>query len=144
MKTKNFLSASLIFVTILLYACKKDENNSLTAQDQLLLTEMQDSYENARLYNDTLNTIDEHIAPDDFEYCDSAFHHYVEQYDSLHRQYPHLNGEADHFHDSQGMHMMETMMNMTSHNPWTDGHHRVEHDMMDELESEHTNMFHQP
>jgi hypothetical protein len=102
---------------------------------------MKTSYENARTFNDSLMVFDKNLSPDAYAFCDSAFHKNVNMFDSLHNMYPHHYAHDDHYHDGTGMHMMSNMMGM-HHDLWIDGHHKAEHDMMDELKANHAGMFH--
>ena len=144
MKKYFLLSCALGLVTLFVFSCKKTEPDlfKVTNDDQELLQMMKVSYENARLYNDSLEIISNSTLSDKYDYCDSAFHYYVNCFDSLHSLYPHNSEDADHYHDNMGMHMMDNMMDMMDETPWTDGHHDIEHNMMDELISDHDIMFH--
>ena len=144
MKRNIIFYGILLSIALYEFSCSKKENSPVTisASEQELLQGMKDSYENARLYNDTLESIVQSVAPDEYEYCDSAYNYYVNCFDSLHDLYPHNNEDADHYHDHMGMHMMQDMMkSMMGSTPWVDGHHSIEHDMMDELESDHDAML---
>ena len=144
MKRNIIFFGSLLLIALYAFSCSKKENSPVTisVSEQELLQGMKDSYENARLYNDTLELIVQSVAPDGYEYCDSAYHYYVNCFDSLHDRYPHNNEDADHYHDHMGMYMMQDMMrSMIGNTPWVDGHHDIEHVMVEELESDHDAMI---
>ncbi len=142
MKTQiiNLLSIPFIAV-ILINGCQKIETNLLSANDEILLGNLKASYENARIYDDSLKILNKNIQTLSFNNCDSLFHQYVSEFDSLHHMYSHKNAHDDHYHDGMGMHLMGTMMGI-HHSGWSDGHHKSEHDMMDNMVSDHNSMFH--
>jgi hypothetical protein len=142
MKTQLIKALSILYLLIIILSgCQKDENNTLSSQDKILLSELKTSYENARTYNDSMIVIDKVISPDAYTFCDSAYHKNVNLFDSLHNQYHHNHGHDDHYNNGTGMHMMSNMMGM-HHDDRTDGHHRAEHDMMDEMTTDHNSRFH--
>jgi hypothetical protein len=140
---KTFLisiTAGSFLLALLLYSCQPNENTVLTDQDQALIQGMKESFENARIFNDSLEALDKNSFPFEYASCDSAFHYYSGRFDSLHHYYPHVNGHDNHYHNGTGMHMMNSMMQ--NHHNWTDGHHREEHDLMEGLNTDHYNRFH--
>ena len=144
MKRNSVFFGILLTVVVYTFSCSKKENSPavISASEQELLQGMENSYENARLYNDTLENIVQSEYPEAYDYCDSAYHYFVNSFNSLHSLYPHTNEDADHYHDHMGIHMMDNMMEMMNETPWVNRHHSIEHDMMDELISDHDSMFH--
>lgn len=145
MKSKLMIPGLMIVLGLLITGCMKNtpDQTYMNEQEIVLLQGMKNSFEYAKLYNDTLHAIDKSTSKVKFAHYDSAYHYYVNCYDSLHYLYPHNNEDADHNHDSHGMYqMMVIMKNRLCGVPWKNGHHAIEHDRMDQLESEHVSIFH--
>jgi hypothetical protein len=137
---KNLIPVMVLLI-VFFTGCQKVETNAMSATDAALLASMKTSYENARILNDSMKILDKTVSVKEYYNCDSLFHQCINRFDSIHQMYSHHNSHDDHYHNSMGMHMMSNMMGM-HHTDWVDGHHKAEHDMMDNMTTEHNSMFH--
>lgn len=104
MKT-TFLS---LLIVLLIIGCMKDRNDKLSEDQLNAVALMNDSYQNAKLYNDSLVYASSGIMNADsvrLHYFDSKHHYYIQRFDSCHHTYQHDLVSADHSHNSNSMQM---------------------------------------
>ena len=116
--------------------CRKDNYDKLSAADQEAFEGMEQTWNKAQLYNDSLVNCNSSGTPCSqayIEHCDSMFHHYASQWSYHHDNYDHDNAHGDHHHDGHGMHHHGNHNNHDNN----EGHHEYHHNMMDELMEDH-------
>ena len=139
MKSKYLI---LVFGTLLLFACNMEDDThvELTEADLIALDGMEEAFESAVLYNDSL-----HFCSTEPLSCDSTtmlhydalFHQFDEMFIHHHDNYSHNNNDDDHHHEAGNM---IHHGGMTHHDD--DEHDEYEHndetyDMMRELREMH-------
>jgi hypothetical protein len=137
-KIMENISYKLIFSFAAIFgllACNNDEDNFLSADDQIAVEGMQTSYVNAGDHNIAFKISIEENDSVAIHMHDSLFHQYVDIYDEHHSNYSHDSYHDDHHHDVHGMHMSNNIL--ADHHDWTDGHHSQGHDLMEELLENH-------
>ena len=93
----------LLFLSIvlLLVSCLKKQNDKLSEEELNAVALMKDSYQNAKLYNDSLVYARNGVINADsarLHYLDSRYHYYDQRFDSCHHAYQHDLVTADHSH----------------------------------------------
>lgn len=140
MKTVKLILVAIIGLSIVLYSCDNDEmNNELSQEDLEALNGLRDAYAGAFDANTALKGAVEQNDPDGMHFHDSVFHHFGNLFGEHHANYTHANQHDDHHHDEEGMHMGSNAMNMHSNE---DGHHGDDHELMDDLMSDHEAIQH--
>jgi hypothetical protein len=124
----------LLFTGLVLTSCEESDEPALKGTDLVALQGMEEAYIAAATHQDALLG-----AVDDADSVlvhrhDSLFHHYTDLFELHHSDYSHSNNHDDHRHGPNGMHMVG---NGHMHDLWQDGHHEVEHDLMDDLLEQH-------
>lgn len=140
MKKLNYIfvaGAIMVFVTT---ACDQEQTLTLSRENQAALNGMKEAYENAVKENASLKIAIQAGNPSEVHKFDSAFHYHLNHFEMQHANYMHDSAHDDHFHDGQGMRGMNTMM--SNHQLRTDGHHKADHELMDELNNDHSLIAH--
>lgn len=99
----------LLFGLLVMVSCEKEGNlnKELSDSDKLAIEGMEEGYEIAKLYNDSLiwcSDTSNNCAPSFKEYCDSIYHVFDNLYEMHHNNYSHNNLEDDHHHSSMSEH----------------------------------------
>lgn len=133
----------------LISSCEKESTlfETVPHEDEEAVEGMEHALESAEIYNDSLiwcadiaNTCDQSF----ILYCDSIFHHEMEEYEEHHSEYSHNNVSDDHHHSATSQHHHGAP---NSHEDDSGGHggghgHNLEnHEHMMEL-AEHHNEYH--
>lgn len=144
MKTHKLILPVLLAGFILMTNCKrKDDIDHLSSSDQEYFEEMNQAYEQAKVYNDSLIYIQDEAKQGEFsseyrEYCDSLFHHHENEWNHHHDQYSHDKKYCDHSHDGGMMHGRKSRH---QNHDYTQSHHQHHHDEMHDLSESH-NPYH--
>lgn len=138
MKKKFVLSTCVLELLLFQISCdQKDEDQLILENDQQALEGMREAYLDAVDENSSFQVA---LGSNDTELIqmhDSIFHHEADLFEEYHDLYSHHNNHDDHMHDSNGMHMMGNSGMM--HEAWSDGHHRADHEEMEDLMDDHEN-----
>lgn len=135
MKAAKIILLALVGLSMSLYSCNNDDmHNELSQEDLLALNGLRDAYLSAFDANAELKLAVQQGDDDGIHFHDSVFHHFEGMFEEHHNDYSHTNAHDDHHHDEDGMHMGSNAMNM--HND-EDGHHDDDHELMDDLMTEH-------
>jgi len=105
MKTTMLAIAAALLLS---YGCQ-DETDLFTEHseaDEIATEAMEEAFEGATLYNDSLVHCSETGNCSDafIQYCDSLFHEFDEEYDHNHEAYSHNNSSDDHHHGATSEH----------------------------------------
>ena len=140
MKAVKIILVAIIGLSIVLYSCNNDEmRNELSQEDLEALNGLREAYTGAFDANTALKGAVEQNDNDGIHYHDSVFHHYEGLFEEHHSKYSHANAHDDHHHDEEGMHMGSNAMNMHKSE---DGHHDEDHDLMNDLMTDHETIEH--
>ena len=110
MKNSNYTTTSvslygfLLTGIVVISSCMKDNYSKLSISQLNAVQLLKSSYENAKMYNDSLIYAATAVQQDSaiMHYLDSKYHYYDFQFDSCHNLYEHNNISADHSHNSMG------------------------------------------
>ena len=122
-----------LLINSLFSGCLMD-NFYINEADQRAFSDMEESFQSARVYNDSLaycGNMDSLCAPEYVQYCDSMFHHYANEWNRHHNNYSHDRLNSDHHHNGN------IMPHQGHHNRNNDGHHNTHHGTMDQLMGDH-------
>lgn len=139
-KLSNMVVAGAIMVFVTTTACEQEQTSALSRENKAALSGMKEAYENAAIENTALKVAIQAGHLPEIHKADSAFHYHINHFEIQHTYYMHNAAHDNHFHSGQGMRGMNTMMN--NHQRWVDGHHTVDHELMNELINDHNLMGH--
>ena len=95
-----------LLIVLPLASCNKSRNDKLSEDQLNAVVVMKDSYQNAKLYNDSLVYASAiNAASATLHYFDSKYHYYDQKFDSCNRAYQHDLVSADHSHNNNSMQM---------------------------------------
>jgi len=106
---KTIVSIIAIVAMVGILSCQKESDliAELSPADELASEGMEEAYEAAKLYNDSLVWCDDtnHQCTAMFiDYCDSLFHAHDSSYNDHHANYSHNNVDDDHHHNANSQH----------------------------------------
>lgn len=144
MKTRikfTWIFASLLSIGFIT-SCHKESDlfTELSAEDELATEGMEEAFETAKLYNDSLIWCDDpnHNCTQTFiDYCDSIFHHHDNEYDTHHNNYSHNNVDDDHHHSAVSQHHHGKIEHHGEDDDEHHGHNQESHNEMNELREHH-------
>ncbi|MEQ8683300.1 MAG: hypothetical protein RID25_26285 [Cyclobacteriaceae bacterium] len=140
MKLIKIVLLALIGLSTSLYSCDNDDlNGELSQEDREALNGLRSAYIGAFESDAALSIAVEQGDLDGVHFHDSVFHHFGSLFEEYHNDYSHANGHDDHHHDDDGMHMGANAMNMHDDQ---DGHHDDDHDLMNDLITDHETIQH--
>lgn len=135
MNVAKIILFALIVLSMSLYSCDNDDMNSGLAEEDLkALNGLRDANTGALDANAAFKIAVQQGDADGVHFHDSVFHHFGGLFEEHHNNYSHANEHDDHHHDEDGMHMGSNAMNMHSDE---DGHHDIDHDLMNDLVTDH-------
>ena len=131
---------AVVAISIGFYSCNGVDMHDQMSQDDLVALEgmrvaSTGSFDANVDFNGAVQQDDSH----GIYFYDSVFHHFEGLFEEHHANYSHANDHDDHHHDPDGMHMGATAMNGHGRQ---DGHHRDDHDLMNDLITDHVSIQH--
>lgn len=141
MKHSVYFFFAFLISSFCITQCKKqDDIDKLSGGDQEHFLEMQNNYDLAYLYNDSLSIASEDRNKGKYDgdyrlYCDSMYHHYREQWYHHHKLFSHDEKYTDHHHEGGVMHTKK--MSRHHEHDYRQSHHQYHHDRMEELDEYH-------
>lgn len=131
LKKLNVMKRVMLPIVILaFYSCMKNRSFVLSTADQAAFDGMNDAYELAYAYNDSLKSSSDSTF---IEYCDDMFHEHETNYNHHHGNYNHNEGHSDH--GSNGG-MMNGCCGGNNHDN-DEAHHSYHHNQFDALLEDH-------
>ena len=136
--TKMILA--VVIVSVGFYSCNDDNmHNEMSQDDIVALESLRTAYTDAFDANVEFKGAAQQSDADGIHFYDSVFHHFEGLFEEHHGNYSHTNAHDDHHHDANGMHMGSNAMNGHDQN---DGHHDDDHDVMQDLMTDHESVQH--
>ncbi len=133
---KNAVIAGFVLL-ITTYGCN-DEMMGLSQSDEANLFTLRETYNDALVEQEVFKTSIEQDDSLAIHLHDSIFHHHEGLFEEYHNDYSHENSHDDHRHNNQGMQMMGNSMG----HGYQDGHHMEDHDLMEDLLTDHQSVIH--
>lgn len=145
MKSIFSILVAILFISII--SCQKQStlNEELSVEDLESVEGMEEAFEKANIYNDSLiwclenntNCVQEFI-----DYCDDIYHEQDGLYESHHNNYSHNNIEDDHHHGAVSNHSHGDSMHDEEEEEELHGHNLENFTMMIELRELHESIYH--
>tara|TARA_B100000508_G_C11456100_1_gene276813 strand:- start:1662 stop:2072 length:411 start_codon:yes stop_codon:yes gene_type:complete len=131
-----------MFGVLILISCQKESNlnRELSEADKVALEGMEEGYETAKLYNDSLvwcNNISNNCSKNFKAYCDSIYHEFDDSYEMHHDNYSHNNLEDDHHHSAISEHKHGNDEHGDGEDDDQHGHNIESHYKMEDLRKMH-------
>jgi hypothetical protein len=128
--------------TAIIVGCQKESElfEELSIEDKLAAEGMEESFEIAKLYNDSLiwcNDTNQTCTQIFIDYCDSIYHSHDEQYNINHDVYSHNNVDDDHHHSAVSQHHHGAIEHHEEDEGEHHGHNQESHNEMNELREYH-------
>ena len=138
---KYFIIGLTLILALGVVGCQEDSDlaKELSPEDELAAEGMEEAFETAELYNDSLIWCDTTLSctPLFINYCDGIFHHHDELFDFHHDNYSHNNVDDDHHHGPVSQHHHGDMVHHDDGGGGHHGHSIHNHEEMNELKEDH-------